>query len=100
MWSGNGRVYAIEAFERYGADAVTVNPYLGGDSIAPFTKYADRGTILLCRTSNAGGADLQGNKCSTANRSACALPNSLPHSGMPTKNINLVVGATVPAGDC
>lgn len=51
--------YAIEAFERYGADAVTVNPYLGGDSLEPFLKYADRGVIVLCRTSNPGGRDLQ-----------------------------------------
>ncbi len=52
--------YAREAFVRYGADAVTVNPYLGGDSIEPFTRYADRGVIVLCRTSNPGGTDLQG----------------------------------------
>ncbi|HEY5102558.1 MAG TPA: orotidine-5'-phosphate decarboxylase [Steroidobacteraceae bacterium] len=51
--------YAIEAFERYGADAVTVNPYLGGDSLAPFLRYADKGVIILCRTSNPGARDLQ-----------------------------------------
>jgi orotidine-5'-phosphate decarboxylase len=51
--------YAIEAFERYGADAVTVNPYLGGDSLEPFLRYADKGVIVLCRTSNAGARDLQ-----------------------------------------
>lgn len=51
--------YAIEAFERYGADAVTVNPYLGLDSLEPFLSYEDRGTIVLCRTSNAGARDLQ-----------------------------------------
>jgi orotidine-5'-phosphate decarboxylase len=51
--------YALEAFARYGADAVTVNPYLGGDSITPFTRYADKGVIILCRTSNAGAQDLQ-----------------------------------------
>jgi len=51
--------YAIEAFERYGADAVTVNPYLGGDSLEPFLKYEDRGVIILCRTSNPGAQDLQ-----------------------------------------
>lgn len=52
--------YAREAFERFGADAVTVNPYLGFDSIEPFLAYRDRGTFLLCRTSNRGGGDLQG----------------------------------------
>jgi orotidine-5'-phosphate decarboxylase len=51
--------YAIEAFERYGADAVTVNPYLGTDSLEPFLSYADRGVIVLCRTSNPGAGDLQ-----------------------------------------
>jgi orotidine-5'-phosphate decarboxylase len=51
--------YAIEAFERYGADAVTVNPYLGGDSLEPFLQYEDKGVIILCRTSNPGGRDLQ-----------------------------------------
>jgi orotidine-5'-phosphate decarboxylase len=51
--------YAIEAFERYGADAVTVNPYLGGDSLEPFLRYRDRGVIILCRTSNPGARDLQ-----------------------------------------
>jgi orotidine-5'-phosphate decarboxylase len=51
--------YAIEAFERYGADAVTVNPYLGTDALEPFLRHADRGVIVLCRTSNRGGADLQ-----------------------------------------
>lgn len=51
--------YAIEAFERYGADAVTVNPYLGGDSLEPFLKHADKGVLVLCRTSNPGAGDLQ-----------------------------------------
>lgn len=51
--------YAIEAFERYHADAVTVSPYLGGDSMEPFLKYEDKGVIILCRTSNPGAGDLQ-----------------------------------------
>ncbi|HUN73132.1 MAG TPA: orotidine-5'-phosphate decarboxylase [Steroidobacteraceae bacterium] len=51
--------YAIESFERYGADAVTVNPYLGLDSLEPFLRYADRGVFVLCRTSNPGARDLQ-----------------------------------------
>jgi len=53
------RNYAIEAFDRYGADAVTVNPYLGRDSLQPFLDHADKGVIILCRTSNAGAGDLQ-----------------------------------------
>ncbi len=51
--------YAVEAFDRYNADAVTVNPYLGFDSVEPFVSYKERGVILLCRTSNSGAADLQ-----------------------------------------
>jgi len=53
------RQYAREAFDRYGADAVTVNPYMGFDSVEPYMEWADRGVIVLCRTSNAGGSDLQ-----------------------------------------
>ena len=51
--------YAREAFDRYAADAVTANPYLGRDSVQPFLDRADRGVIILCRTSNAGAGDLQ-----------------------------------------
>jgi orotidine-5'-phosphate decarboxylase len=51
--------YAREAYERYGADAVTVNPYMGSDSVAPYMEWKDRGVIILCRTSNPGGSDLQ-----------------------------------------
>jgi orotidine-5'-phosphate decarboxylase len=51
--------YASEAFDRYCADAVTVNPYLGRDSVQPFLDRADKGVVILCRTSNAGAGDLQ-----------------------------------------
>jgi orotidine-5'-phosphate decarboxylase len=51
--------YAREAFERYGADAVTLSPFMGRDSIEPFLAYDGRGAFLLCRTSNPGGDDLQ-----------------------------------------
>lgn len=51
--------YVTEAFDRYGADAVTLNPYLGRDSVQPFLDRADKGVILLCHTSNPGAADLQ-----------------------------------------
>jgi orotidine-5'-phosphate decarboxylase len=51
--------YVTEAFERYGADAVTLNPYMGRDSAQPFLDRADKGVILLCHTSNPGAADLQ-----------------------------------------
>jgi orotidine-5'-phosphate decarboxylase len=51
--------YAREAYDRYGADAVTVNPYMGFDSVEPYLEWKDKGVIILCRTSNAGGSDLQ-----------------------------------------
>jgi len=51
--------YAREAFERYGADAVTINPYMGEDSVRPFVVRPDRGAVLLCRTSNPGSRDFQ-----------------------------------------
>ena len=51
--------YAREAFDRYAADAVTVNPYLGRDSVQPFLDHADKGVVVLCRTSNRGAGDLQ-----------------------------------------
>ncbi|AIL32397.1 orotidine-5'-phosphate decarboxylase [Basilea psittacipulmonis] len=51
--------YATEAFDRYLAHSVTVNPYMGFDSVEPYLQWADRGVIILCRTSNQGGSDLQ-----------------------------------------
>ena len=51
--------YAREVFERYRADAVTLSPFMGFDSIEPYLAYDGKGAILLCRTSNPGGADLQ-----------------------------------------
>ncbi|MDR0578295.1 MAG: orotidine-5'-phosphate decarboxylase [Candidatus Accumulibacter sp.] len=51
--------YAKEVFARYGADAVTASPYMGKDSVDPYLAYAGKGVILLCRTSNPGGSDLQ-----------------------------------------
>lgn len=56
-------MYAREAFDIYGADAVTVNPYMGMDSLKPFLDRKDKGVVILCRTSNAGGAEIQGLKC-------------------------------------
>lgn len=51
--------YAKEAFDRYGADVVTVNPYLGGDSVEPFLRHERGGVFVLCRTSNPGSGDFQ-----------------------------------------
>jgi orotidine-5'-phosphate decarboxylase len=60
--------YAVEVFERYQADAITVNPYMGRDSIDPYLAYPDKGVILLCRTSNPGGSDLQFLEVGTASK--------------------------------
>lgn len=88
-------MYAREAFDRYGADAVTVNPYLGGDTIKPFLRYEDRGVIVLCRTSNAGSDEFQGLACdgeSVSLRVARKAAGEWNRSG----NVALVVGATWP----
>jgi orotidine-5'-phosphate decarboxylase len=53
------RAYARAIFDELGADAVTLNPYMGGDSLAPFFDYADRGVFVLCKTSNPGAGELQ-----------------------------------------
>ena len=88
--------YAVEAFERFRADAVTVNPYMGRDSVEPYLAFPDKGVILLCRTSNAGGSDLQfldigGEKLyERVARLAAEQWNT-------TGQIGLVVGATFPA---
>ncbi|HTB67846.1 MAG TPA: orotidine-5'-phosphate decarboxylase [Steroidobacteraceae bacterium] len=87
--------YAIEAFERYGADAVTVNPYLGSDSLEPFLAYEDRGVIVLCRTSNPGARDLQDLDC--GGRKLFEVVAQLAASRWNVRgNCALVVGATYP----
>ena len=87
--------YAIEAFERYGADAVTVNPYLGGDSLEPFLRYADRGVLVLCRTSNPGARDLQ--DLDVGGRKLFAVVAELAATRWNSRgNCLLVVGATYP----
>lgn len=87
--------YAIEAFERYGADAVTVNPYLGGDSLEPFLKHVDKGVIVLCRTSNPGARDLQDLEVGT--QRLYHVVAELAATRWNTRgNCALVVGATYP----
>jgi len=88
--------YAVEAFARFKADAVTVNPYMGRDSLDPWLAWPDKGVILLCRTSNPGGSDLQfldvgGERL--YERVARLAANEWNTSGQ----IGLVVGATFPA---
>jgi orotidine-5'-phosphate decarboxylase len=88
--------YAIEAFERYGADAVTVNPYLGRDSVEPFLSYKDRGTILLCRTSNSGAGDIQDLEINGEPLYKRIARLASEHWNT-NKNCLLVVGATWPS---
>ncbi|MCX8085269.1 MAG: orotidine-5'-phosphate decarboxylase [Rhodocyclaceae bacterium] len=89
--------YAIEAFERYKADAVTVNPYMGRDSLEPWLAYADKGVILLCRTSNPGGSDLQALEVG-ASRTALfeRVAEKVAKEWNTTGQCGLVVGATFP----
>ncbi len=87
--------YAIEAFERYGADAVTVNPYLGGDSLEPFLKHADKGVIILCRTSNPGARDLQDLEIGRR-KLYHTVAELAAHRWNSRGNCLLVVGATYP----
>jgi orotidine-5'-phosphate decarboxylase len=88
--------YATEAFDRYGADAITVNPYLGSDTLEPYLARADKGVIVLCRTSNPGSGDLQaleigGGKTLYQHVAELAATRWNRHN-----NCLLVVGATYP----
>ncbi|MBK6563563.1 orotidine-5'-phosphate decarboxylase [Candidatus Amarobacter glycogenicus] len=88
--------YARVIFDQLGVDAVTLSPYLGADSIAPFAAYADRGLFILCHTSNPGAATIQ--ELPTANGTPLYLQvaqQALTWSKH--QNIGLVVGATFPA---
>ncbi len=87
--------YAVEAFDRYGADAVTLNPYLGRDSVQPFLDCGDKGVVLLCRTSNPGARDFQDLDCGGRplyQRVAETVARDWNGNG----NCLLVVGATWP----
>lgn len=87
--------YAIEAFDRYQADAVTVNPYLGLDSLEPFLDYKDKGVIILCHTSNKGSKDIQElhvNDIFLYEKIAMLASHQWNHH----QNIALVIGGTYP----
>jgi len=92
--------YALEAFERYGADAVTLSPFMGFDSIAPYLKYHGKGAFLLCRTSNAGGDDFQNQRLASVEGQPL-LYEHIARLAQGPWNLNgqlgLVVGATYPA---
>ena len=91
--------YAKEAFVRYGADAVTLSPFMGFDSVEPYLRYPGKGAILLCRTSNPGGSDLQNRRLADVD----GQPRVYEHlaqlaQGAWNRNgqLGLVVGATYP----
>jgi orotidine-5'-phosphate decarboxylase len=92
--------YAVEAFERYGADAVTLSPFMGFDSVAPYLKYQGKGAFLLCRTSNPGGDDLQNQRLASVEGQPL-LYEHIARLAQDRWNLNgqlgLVVGATYPA---
>ncbi len=92
--------YAIEAFERYGADAVTLSPFMGFDSVQPYLKYHGKGAFLLCRTSNPGGDDLQNQRLASVEGQPL-LYEHVARLAQGPWNLNgqlgLVVGATYPA---
>ena len=92
--------YAVEAFERYGADAVTLSPFMGFDSVQPYLKYAGKGAFLLCRTSNPGGDDLQNQRLASVPGSPLLYEHIARLAQGPWNSngqLGLVVGATYPA---
>jgi orotidine-5'-phosphate decarboxylase len=92
--------YAIEAFERYGADAVTLSPFMGFDSVEPYLRHHGKGAFLLCRTSNPGGDDLQGQRLSSVPGAPLLYEHVATLAQGPWNRngqLGLVVGATYPA---
>ncbi len=92
--------YAKEAFERYGADAVTLSPFMGFDSIQPYLKYHGKGAFLLCRTSNPGGDDLQAQRLAGVPGEPLLYEHIARLAQGPWNTngqLGLVVGATYPA---
>ena len=92
--------YALEAFDRFGADAVTLNPYMGRDSAEPFLQRNDRGCVFLCHTSNPGARDFQELVVSDANGDNAPLyqhvARTIARDWNTDGNCVLVVGATFP----
>ena len=85
-----------ESFVRYGADAVTVNPYLGFDSVEPYLHWRDRGVIVLCRTSNPGARDFQDLELG-GKRLYRHVAERVASQWNANRNCLLVIGATYPA---
>jgi orotidine-5'-phosphate decarboxylase len=91
--------YAKEAFERYGADAITLSPFMGFDSLQPYLKYHGKGAFLLCRTSNPGGDDLQNQRLASVDGQPLLYEHIAKLAQGPWNlngQLGLVVGATYP----
>lgn len=88
-------MYVKEGFCRYKADAVTVNPYMGSDALKPFLDCADKGIVILCRTSNPGGQDIQNLKVEGKEIYKIVAGYASERWNY-NKNVLLVVGATCP----
>ena len=88
--------YACEVFERYQADAVTLSPFMGFDSIAPYLRYEGKGAILLCRTSNPGGSDLQAQTLASGDKVFEHIARLAQGEWNRSGQLALVVGATYP----
>lgn len=93
--SSTAEAYAKSAFEALDVDCITLNPYLGKDSIEPFLGYKERGAFLLCKTSNPGSADLQDLKLESGEMLHIHIAK-LAQTWNTRNNIGLVVGATHP----
>ena len=89
--------YAREVFERYRADAVTLSPFMGFDSIEPYLAYPGKGALLLCRTSNPGSADVQGQALAGGERVFEHIARLAQGPWNRSGELGLVVGATFPA---
>lgn len=89
--------YAAELFERYGADGITINPYLGLDAMEPYLDYKDKGVFILCRTSNPGGADLQNLELKDGRQLFEHVARQAATVWNTHGNVGLVVGATQPS---
>ncbi|MGD8403810.1 MAG: orotidine-5'-phosphate decarboxylase [Anaerolineales bacterium] len=99
--ASTAEAYAKSAFERLGAHAITLNPYLGKDSIEPFIQIPEKGIFLLCKTSNAGSMDLQNLLVLPVGAESSAplyiYVAHLARQWNEKNNIGIVVGATHPA---
>ncbi|CAA6803390.1 MAG: Orotidine 5'-phosphate decarboxylase (EC [uncultured Campylobacterales bacterium] len=90
-------LYAIEAYDRYKADCVTVNPYMGSDSVEPFTRYKDKGVIVLCKTSNPSSSEIQSLRIKNETEEKKVYEEILDlciNKWNSNKNIAVVMGAT------